>query len=42
MLDYGVGQREAHDRLMRDLLEQLDLANVAVKFTDEDGNYVSP
>ncbi|MEM6458293.1 MAG: hypothetical protein AAF710_02755 [Planctomycetota bacterium] len=41
-LDYGVGQRDAHDRLMRDLLEQLDLADVAVKFTDEDGNYVSP
>jgi len=41
-LDFGQGQRRAHDHVMHDLIEQLGLADIAVKYTDEEGNYVSP
>lgn len=41
-LDYGHNKQRTHDRVMQDLLDQLDLTNVVVKYTDEEGNYVSP
>jgi hypothetical protein len=41
-VDYGVGKQQAHARAVADLLDQLGLANIQVKFTDEEGNYVSP
>jgi len=41
-LDFGQGKRRTHDRVMQDLLEQLDLVGVVVKYTDEEGNYISP
>lgn len=41
-LDFGHHKQPAHHRVMQDLLEQLDLADIVVKFTDEDGNYISP
>ena len=41
-LDYGSGRRREHDRAMAELLDELGLTGVAVKYTDEEGNYVSP
>jgi len=41
-LDFGTGKTESHRRLMNDLIEQLGLLDIKVKYTDEHGNYVSP
>ena len=41
-VDFGAGQLAGHARAVDDLLEQLGLAGVKVKFTDERGDYVSP
>ncbi len=41
-VDFDAGQQAAHARAVDDLLDQLGLAGVKVKFTDEQGNYVSP
>jgi len=40
--DYGQDRRAAHERALHDLLDQLGLAGMNVKYTDEQGNYVSP
>jgi len=40
-IDFGAGRRDTHRRGVARLLEQLDLAGVHVKYTDEQGNYVS-
>lgn len=40
--DYGAGKQAAHAKAVDDLLDQLGLTGVQVKYTDADGNYVSP
>ena len=41
-VDFGVGKQRTHARAVDDLLDQLGLAGIQMKYTDEDGNYVSP
>ncbi|MEL7087161.1 MAG: hypothetical protein AAGL98_01765 [Planctomycetota bacterium] len=41
-LDFGLGQQSAHRRVIYELLHQLDLPEIAVKYTDEEGRYISP
>lgn len=41
-VDYGEPQQRAHAAKARDLIDQLGLVGIRIKFTDEDGNYVSP
>lgn len=41
-VDYGASQQARHERLVHDLIDQLGLAGVKLKFADENGNYVSP
>ncbi len=41
-VDFGTGRRTPHARAVTQLLEHLGLDRVAVKYTDEQGNYVSP
>ncbi len=40
-LDLGDGKRSAHRRATEALLDQLDLSGLTIKYTDEDGNYIS-
>lgn len=41
-LDFGQNKQQTHGRVMRDLVDQLGLVDIAVKFADEQGNDVSP
>jgi hypothetical protein len=41
-VDCGSGKQSVHLDAVRDLLGQLDLPGLAIKNTDERGNYVSP
>lgn len=41
-VDFGQSRQVSHRKLVQDLIDHLGLADVAVKFTDEEGNYVSP
>ena len=40
-VDYGRGTQAAHAKLLDALLDQIGLTGYHVKYTDEDGNYVS-
>jgi hypothetical protein len=40
-VDYGEGRQPAHEPLLNALLDQIGLTGYRVKYTDEDGNYVS-
>ena len=39
--DYGAGREQAHRRLLEELLDHLGMVGFQVKYTDEEGNYVS-
>lgn len=39
--DYGAGREQPHRRRLEELLDRLGLVGYNVKYTDEDGNYVS-
>ncbi len=41
-VDFGRHRQQQHDPAVRDLLEQLELSDVRIKFTDEEGNDISP
>ena len=41
-VDFGAGRQAMQRQAVHELLEQLDLPHVQVKFTDDQGNYVSP
>jgi hypothetical protein len=41
-LDLGLGKSKMHLKMAKDLIAQLELSRIAIKHTDEDGNYISP
>ena len=41
-VDYGQNQQAPHTAAVRDLVDQLELGEITVKSTDEQGNYISP
>lgn len=41
-VDFGAGRQSSHRAAVDDLLDQLGFVDVNVKYTDEQGNYVSP
>lgn len=41
-VDFGSGKQRIHAKAVEELLLQLDLAEIKIKYTDEQGNYVSP
>lgn len=41
-VDYGTGQQRRHEPLVRDLIDGMGVGPMAIKHTDEHGNYVSP
>lgn len=41
-VDFGAGRQRTHTRSVLDLLDQLQLSSIRLRFTDEQGNYISP
>ncbi|MEX0777248.1 MAG: hypothetical protein WD042_16210 [Phycisphaeraceae bacterium] len=40
-IDYGAGKQKAHRRAVEELIDQLGLSGLILKYTDEQGNYIS-
>lgn len=40
-IDYGAGQQTTHRRAVEELIDQLGLSGLVLKYTDEQGNYIS-
>jgi len=41
-VDLGTGQQRKHPESVESLIDRLGLSRIVVKYTDEQGNYVSP